>query len=222
MLYIIGVGPGDPELLTLKGHRILGNCDIIAGWSSVIRRFSKLIAGKEIVEISYLTEARDLEYIADLARSRCVAFLIHGDPSVSDWQLMEKLRKLCRSYGIECEIIPGVSSLNTALSREGLDMAEIIFISLHAEGAERYYEEIIKATSIGREIVVFPEPYRDGPQRVARYLVSKGLKGTVKIYENLTYKDEHVYEYKLEDLAKEEREFSDLCVMILKLQIDPK
>jgi precorrin-2 methylase len=33
MIYIIGSGPGDPELITMKGYRILRSCDVILGLS---------------------------------------------------------------------------------------------------------------------------------------------------------------------------------------------
>ncbi len=221
IIYIIGAGPGDPELITIKGYRILRSCDVIAGWRSVLERFPDLLGGKEVIEISYSTEKEDLERLARLAMEKCVAILVHGDPSVSDWQFMEKLRTLCRSRSIICEVISGVSSLNVALSKEGLDMAEIVFITLHAEGAEKYYEEILRILPSRRKIVVFPEPYRDGPQRVARYLIDRGFKGIATIYENLTYQDEQSYEYKLEDLAKEKRAFTDLCVLILEIEHDP-
>jgi len=222
VLYIIGVGPGDPELITVKGLRILRECSVIAGWGSVVKRFSDLVSGKRLVLISYSTLERDLELIASLARDGCVALLVHGDPSVSDWQLMGRLRDLCVSGGIECTVVPGVSSLNAALAREGLDMAEIVFVSLHAEGGEGYYEEILKALSIGRKVVVFPEPYPDGPQRVARYLLSRGFRGRAKVYEDLTLPSEAVHEYSLEELAMTKREFSDLCVVVIKPQAWPR
>jgi cobalt-precorrin-7 (C5)-methyltransferase len=176
---------------------------------------------KEVIKISYSTEKEDLERLAHLATDKCVAILIHGDPSVSDWQFMEKLRTLCRSRSIRCEVIPGVSSLNVALLKERLDMVETIFITLHTEGAEKYYEEILRMVSTRRKIVLFSEPYRDGPQRVARYLIDKGFKGIARIYESLTYQNERFYEYKLEDLAKEKRAFTDLCIMILEIRYDP-
>jgi len=89
----------------------LGECSVIAGWGSVVERFSDLVSGKRLVLIGYSTLERDLELIASLARDGCVALLVHGDPSVSDWQLMGKLRDLCVSRGIECTVVPGFPRL---------------------------------------------------------------------------------------------------------------
>ena len=56
--YGIGVGPGDPELLTLKGKRILEECDIVATPkthgekdSTALRIVAPYIEGKELLEL---------------------------------------------------------------------------------------------------------------------------------------------------------------------------
>ncbi|WP_081097503.1 SAM-dependent methyltransferase [Sulfolobus acidocaldarius] len=43
-LYIVGVGAGDPELITLKALKIIEKCKIVAGWQSVVSRFN--LSGK--------------------------------------------------------------------------------------------------------------------------------------------------------------------------------
>ncbi|MEM2204226.1 MAG: cobalt-precorrin-7 (C(5))-methyltransferase [Sulfolobales archaeon] len=216
MLFLVGVGPGDPGLLTLRGLEIIRRSVIIGGWSSVLERFSDLLSGKVVVRISYSTEERDLSFLVDSAANNDVSILIHGDPSVSDWQFVEKIRGLCLSKKIPMEIVPGVSSVNVALAREGLDLANTIFVSLHRSGFIDY-NEILRGLALGRVVVVFPEPYPDGPQRIARFLIKAGFEKDrrVRVYEKLTFPDEVSSEYSVEGLANEHKGFSDLSVVII-------
>lgn len=214
MLYLVGVGPGDPGFLTLRGLEIIRRSSVVGGWGSVLERFSELLGGKLVVRMSYSTEARDLEVLVEKAGEVDVSILIHGDPSVSDWQFLEKIRRLCSSRKIPFEVVPGVSSVNAVLAREGLDLAGSVFVSLHRSGPIDY-SEILTILSLGRAVVVFPEPYGDGPQRVARFLLASGFDGVVRVYERLTFPDESVREYRIRDLADEARSFSDLCVLVI-------
>ncbi|MEM4115731.1 MAG: SAM-dependent methyltransferase [Saccharolobus sp.] len=47
VIYIVGVGPGDPEYLTLKGYKVIKESNIVAGWKSVIERFSPILQKKK-------------------------------------------------------------------------------------------------------------------------------------------------------------------------------
>ncbi|MBV8553803.1 MAG: uroporphyrinogen-III C-methyltransferase [Acidobacteriaceae bacterium] len=115
-LYLIGAGPGDPELLTLKAVRALGECDVIL--------YDRLISSRVLqharadAELVYVgkhegQQERTQQQIFDLiARhalaGRTVGRLKGGDPFVfgrggEEWAL-------ALEHGIEVELIPGVSS----------------------------------------------------------------------------------------------------------------
>lgn len=131
-LYGIGVGPGDPELLTLKALRLLKASPVIAypashGGPSIARRIveSHLPGGQEEIEILVpmrvaRTPARDvydaaaLRIAAHLGAGRDVAVLCEGDPFFygSFMYLFERLAARHR-----VEIVPGVSSINAASAR---------------------------------------------------------------------------------------------------------
>ena len=141
-LYVIGVGPGDPELLTLKGARALGKVGCIcvprgreAGESlalSIVRRVVDL-KDKEIVEAYFPMrrmrggahpeelEARWNETVRALRerleRDIDTAFITIGDPTLYStfFYLYDRLLAACPDLRIE--IIPGVSSINAAAAR---------------------------------------------------------------------------------------------------------
>ena len=115
-LYLIGAGPGDAELLTVKAARVLSECDVVLydrlttpGVLALTRPGAELIyVGKHDGE-QEREQARIFELILEHATAgRTVARLKGGDPLVfgrgaEEWEVA------C-DHGIEVELIPGISS----------------------------------------------------------------------------------------------------------------
>ena len=115
-LYLIGAGPGDPELLTIKAARVLGECDVVLydrlttpGVLALARSDAELVyVGKHDGE-QEREQARIFELILEHARAgRSVARLKGGDPLVfgrgaEEWEIAV-------AHGIEVEFIPGISA----------------------------------------------------------------------------------------------------------------
>lgn len=145
--YGIGVGPGDPELLTLKAWRILTNVPVIsypvsAGEReslamSVLARLpaAELLHGKRLLPLyfpmvhdeSVLAEhrAKAAEAVmAELLAERDVAFVTLGDPSLYSTYgyLVVRLRELLPSLNVVT--VPGVTSFSAAAARAGVALAE--------------------------------------------------------------------------------------------------
>ena len=140
-LYVIGVGPGDPELLTLKGARILARVGAICvprgkkeGESLALSIVSRALdlRGKEIVEAYFPMrrprtglgkelEAQWAETISAvrkrLERGEDTAFITLGDPTLYSTFFYLYERLLEAMPGLSVEIVPGVSSINAAAAR---------------------------------------------------------------------------------------------------------
>lgn len=134
----LGVGPGDPELITLKALRILQKVDIIAypallGGKSIVRSIvdRHLIKNTQEIEISIPMEAnrypaRDVfdssaREIASLATSgKLIAILCEGDPFFygSFMYLFARL-----SVKLNVEVVPGVTSLTACAAQVGFPLA---------------------------------------------------------------------------------------------------
>ncbi len=141
-LSVIGIGPGDPELLTLKAVRIIKESKVLCvpkgreeGSSLALSIVEKAVAlnGKEIIEAHFPMrktrgQSEDTELDAKwnetaeivLGKLRTgfdVAFLTLGDPTIYStfFYLHEKLLELQPDVAIE--IIPGVSSINASAAR---------------------------------------------------------------------------------------------------------
>jgi precorrin-2/cobalt-factor-2 C20-methyltransferase len=144
MVYAVGVGPGDPELLTRKAERILRQADVILapvslpGDASVahetVREFVDETRQELIIHQFPMTSDKSRlvpawqEAAALIAgrveAGRDVAFITIGDPLLYS-TFIYLLRIFRESYPlITVEIIPGISSINTAAAVAGVPLAE--------------------------------------------------------------------------------------------------
>ena len=127
-LYLIGAGPGDPELLTVKGARALALCDVVLYdrlASPDVLRLARpdaelIYVGKEGGE-QEREQTRIFELILEHARQgRTIARLKGGDPLVfgrgaEEWALAVE-------HHIEVELIPGISSAIAVPSLAGIPL----------------------------------------------------------------------------------------------------
>jgi precorrin-2/cobalt-factor-2 C20-methyltransferase len=137
-LYGIGVGPGDPELITLKAHRVLQSVPVIA-WPAPLEgeSMARKIAGphlpggqKEIaIRMPLVSERFPAEAVYDwaaeeigelLATGSDVAVLCEGDPFVYG-SFMYIFAKLAERF--PAQVIPGVSSLTAGAAALGVPLA---------------------------------------------------------------------------------------------------
>jgi precorrin-2/cobalt-factor-2 C20-methyltransferase len=146
-LYVVGVGPGDPELITLKGARILREIGCICvpkgrqeGRSLALSIIRKVVdtGGKEILEAHFpmrktARSGHETELdgkwkeaagtvLARLERGVDVAFITIGDPTIYSTFFYLYDRLLESSPGLRVEVIPGVSSINASAARANLPL----------------------------------------------------------------------------------------------------
>ncbi|MDD2979655.1 MAG: precorrin-2 C(20)-methyltransferase [Hespellia sp.] len=155
----VGVGPGDPELLTLKAVRIIKECDVAA---VPVKEVSESVAyqiargavpelenkevlaidmpmtkDKEVLHASHMAGADQLE--AMIKNGKKIAFLTLGDPTVYSTYLY--LHKEIKRRGYETEIISGIPSFCAVAAKlnEGLveraEQLHVIPASYHLEEA---------------------------------------------------------------------------------------
>ena len=127
-VYLVGAGPGDPDLITRKGLRLLQQADVVI-YDRLIppslledtRPDAELIyVGKEPTR-HRLSQERINQLLVDRAlQGHCVARLKGGDPFIFGRGGEEALA--CREYGIPFEIVPGVSSSYAAPAYAGIPL----------------------------------------------------------------------------------------------------
>ncbi|MGP1407701.1 precorrin-4 C(11)-methyltransferase [Selenomonas sp.] len=110
-VYIVGAGAGDPELITVKGHRLLQTADVIIYAGSLVNPalldFAK--EGAEIHDSASMTLPEVIETIEKaVAKGLMVVRLHTGDPSI--YGAIQEQMDALRKKGIDFEVVPGVSS----------------------------------------------------------------------------------------------------------------
>ncbi|UQY36730.1 precorrin-4 C(11)-methyltransferase [Pseudomonas fulva] len=109
-VYFIGAGPGDPELITVKGQRLIRSCPVILYAGSLVP--GAVLDGHQAHQVINTAELYLDEIVALLhaahARGEDVARVHSGDPSLYG-AIGEQIRHL-RALGIPFEIIPGVTA----------------------------------------------------------------------------------------------------------------
>ncbi|OIP83102.1 MAG: precorrin-4 C(11)-methyltransferase [Rhodobacterales bacterium CG2_30_65_12] len=122
-VYFIGAGPGDPELLTLKAQRIIGQCPVCLYAGSLVP--PEVVAGAPEGALVRDTAAMTLgdthaEILAARDRDEDVARVHSGDPSLYG-AIAEQIRRL-KADGIAYEIVPGVPAYAAAAAALGQEL----------------------------------------------------------------------------------------------------
>lgn len=110
-VYFVGAGPGDPELITVKGMRLLEKADVVVYAGSLVTD-KMLVYCRQGVE-AHSSASMDLAEICAIlvkaAKAGSVVVRLHtGDPSL--YSAMREQADLLEKEGVPYEVVPGVSS----------------------------------------------------------------------------------------------------------------
>lgn len=134
-IYGVGIGPGDSDLITLKGYRLLQSCPVLA-WpapeegESLARRIAAPHIPADVHEIPIrmpltgealdgVYDAAATEIGAQAAQGKDCTILCEGDPFFYG-SFMYMYQRLHQRF--EVEVVPGVSSLTAVSGRLGLPL----------------------------------------------------------------------------------------------------
>jgi precorrin-4/cobalt-precorrin-4 C11-methyltransferase len=122
-VFIIGAGPGDPKLVTLRAAELITRCPVVLYTGSLVPREVLAIARPDarVLDSSTMTLDEIMAVIvAARDRGEDVARVHTGDPAVFG-STAEQMRRM-KALGIEYEIIPGVSSFSAAAAAIGREL----------------------------------------------------------------------------------------------------
>lgn len=110
-VFIVGAGPGNPELITVKGQRLLKEADVIIYAGSLVNPALLDVAkkGAEIHNSASMTLPEVINTITAAVKAGKMVVRLHtGDPAIygAIQEQMDELKK----RNIEFEVVPGVSS----------------------------------------------------------------------------------------------------------------
>lgn len=119
-VWFVGAGPGDPDLITVKGRRLLEAAGAVLFAGSLVDQAATLFApaGCEIRDSKDMTLEEVSEWLSERAqRHRVVVRLQTGDPGLYG-ALIEMTRPLSAA-GIEWGVVPGVTSAMASMAAAG-------------------------------------------------------------------------------------------------------
>ena len=204
-VYLVGAGPGDPGLLTLRAAELLASADVVyhdrlvpdSILSRVSPRAERVYVGKEI---GCAVRADIDQLLVESARAgKRVVRLKGGDPLVFG-RGGEEMAALRRA-GIDFEIVPGVSALNSVPAAAGIPLtikgvsSEIVVRSGHATGS-------VEPPRSAKTYVYFMAGTR--LQEVCRELAKEGVSGRtpVAVIERGTLPGQRTFTCTLDELPR--------------------
>ena len=214
-VYLVGAGPGDPELLTVKAARLLVKAGIVFHDSLVSVEILKLISrAAEVIDVGkrcghkLLTQEEiNSLLLSAAAKHEVVLRLKGGDPLVFG-RAGEELEAL-RNAGVEFEVVPGITAALGAAAAAGISLTDrraasqivISTFSRGAEGASMDWGAITSTTTLALYM-----PGRDYAE-VARRLRQGGLPEDLPcvIVSNATGAAQQIRWTNLARLATEEK-----------------
>jgi len=184
-VHLVGAGPGDPELLTLKALRLLRRAEVVLYDDLVSAEILALIpATAQLHDVGKRSGEKKISQkeinflMVSLAESGVdVVRLKSGDPLIFG-RAGEEIEAL-REAGIEYQIVPGVTSAFGAAAAAEIPLTHrrassaLVFVTAH-QAAESDPADWSKLVSSGATLVIYM-PGRDSGQLAAR-LQSAGLR----------------------------------------------
>ena len=110
-VWFIGAGPGDPELITVKGARLIKSADVIVYAGSLVPRglFEAVRPGIPVIDSAPLSLPETHALLRDCAHSGGLAARVHTGESALYGAVREQAA-LLDADGIDWDVVPGVSS----------------------------------------------------------------------------------------------------------------
>ena len=212
---VVAVGPGDSDMLTLRGREVLMNADLVLGFTTVLNVVRPWLEHAEVRPMTYRDQEEVLEYAEGQVRAgkRCVV-CCWGDLNVSARELLARVRRRADNV----KLVPGISSVQVAMARTGISLEDAVFITLHKRadtGGD--LDELVHYINEGRRhIIMLPRPFDLMPAGIATGLLDAGVRGDLPmaVYQRLTLEDEKRWSGTLRECSAIEEEFSDLSIMV--------
>jgi cobalt-precorrin-7 (C5)-methyltransferase len=215
MIYAVGIGPGDPDLLPHKTVLLLQKADVIAGFETVLNLTEKHFNPDAIrVSMGYKDQSEKLEEVGEHSRNgkTCVVCFM-GDVNFSGYEYLERINN--DSKDLNPTIIPGISSAQIAASKTLTAFETSVFLTFHKRGdISKDKDFLVSALKLGKAAIVIPLPWDFMPAEISQYLIDNGIppKTKVNVFEHLTWPQEKSYSRTLENCVEK---YSDVSIMVI-------
>lgn len=165
LLYVIGIGPGNREHLTIEALTALKEVEVVVGYKAYIRQIENLICDKDIISSGMKQEVERCTKALELANEgKIVAIVSSGDAGI--YGMAGPILEIqCKSYpDVQVKIIPGITAMNLGASVLGAPMMhDVAMISLsNLLTPWEVIEKRVKMASEGDFVIAFYNPRSHG------------------------------------------------------------
>ena len=166
-VYIIGAGPGDPELITLKGLNCLKKCSVIFYDATVELALSKhadksaelICISDTITDNPLLLDELNSQVIEHARQGKIVGVLQEGDPFI--FGLGAEIARAAASEKIKFAVVPGITSAIAAAAYAGIPLtfrgysSTLAFATGHTDLNKKYTDLDWEKVAAGVSTMVF-------------------------------------------------------------------
>jgi precorrin-4/cobalt-precorrin-4 C11-methyltransferase len=209
MVWFVGAGPGDPELITVKGRRLLAEADFILYAGSLIPR--AMVAGAKpaarIADSSSLTLEETHALLSASAHAGETAVRLHtGDGGL--YGAMREQKLLLDALGVPNAVVPGVSAAFAAAAAAGVSFTvpettqSLVMTRLHGRTPVPEGQRIRDYARQGGSLAIYLSA--GDPDALAGELRAGGLpeKTPVVVAARVSWPEERIVRTTLADLAR--------------------
>ncbi|PWI32252.1 precorrin-6y C5,15-methyltransferase (decarboxylating) subunit CbiE [Vibrio albus] len=188
MIYVVGTGPGDPNLQTLAAQRLIDKAEVLVGWPRLLSLYPDFSG--ERVELSGSMEAT-MELLSGYL-PRDVVVLASGDP-----MLFGIGKRICEHFKPdERRCVPGISAVQMLFSEVGLDMNDLYITSSHGKQPDFGFLFAHRKVALVTDKVI-------GPYQLAQEALKHNPACTFIVGENLGYEEQRISVLKPEQVQQD-------------------
>lgn len=212
-VWLVGAGPGDPDLLTRKAERLLNSCDVVFHDALVGPGVLDLIpegvrrvhVGKRSGRHSKDQKTIDMLIVEAALAGERVVRLKGGDPAIFG-RATEEI-EACRAAGIPVRICPGITAASAAAADLGISLTlrglarKLTFVTAHARAGEILDLDWQTLADPQATLAVYMGKAAAG--EVSRQLIAHGLAGAtpVAVVENASLPGARLFRGRLDLLG---------------------
>lgn len=196
MIYVVGIGPGDPKYLTNVAEDIIFKSDYVLSYKRVKETIEPMAKIIEIESLKEITDFLDEHMGEDVD----ISVLASGDPSF--FGIGEYLSK---RYKVKT--IPGISCVSYMAGYENISLNDVTSISFHGRELNR--------DLISNDKFMIYTDSKNNPDSISKWLYSEGYRGKIVVGFNLSYDDEAIDRYEIGDDIEIKSDLNLMYVEIL-------
>lgn len=157
-LYVVGIGPGDYENMTIRADRVLHACDLIVGYTVYVDLVREHYPDKEYMSTPMTREVERCRMAIEQARAgKNVAMICSGDSGIYGMAALI-LELLGEDHGLEVEIIPGLTAACSGAALLGAPLTHdfaVISLSDRLTPWEKIRERVEAAAKADLSVVLY-------------------------------------------------------------------